>query len=80
MLAISTDADKKHASQFAKERGYDFPILFSDGSIEEFYKAQTIPQFYLTDRAGDIRFHGEGHVADGFYLQKLDWMIESVSK
>jgi len=80
MLAISTDADKGHASQFAKERGYDFPILFSDGSIEEFYKAQTLPQFYLIDRAGDIRFHDEGYVSDGFYLQKLGWMIESVSK
>ena len=80
MLAMSTDADKRHAAQFAKERGYDFPILFSDGTIEEFYKAQTIPQFYLIDRAGDIRFHDEGYAADGFYLQRLDWMIESVSK
>jgi peroxiredoxin len=80
MLSISTDVDKGHAAQFAKERGYDFPILFSDGTIEEFYKAQTIPQFYLIDRDGDIRFHSEGYSSDGFYLQKLDWMIEAVLK
>jgi len=80
MLAVSTDADKGHAFQFAKERGYDFPILFSDGAIDEFYKAQTLPQFYLIDRAGDIRFHDEGYVSDGLYLRKFDWMIESLSR
>ena len=80
MIAINTDIDKEQAARFAKERGYDFPILFSDGTIEDFYSSQTIPQLYVIDAAGDVRFHIQGYDSDGFYLQKLDWMIASISE
>jgi peroxiredoxin len=76
ILTVSTDTDKDMVPKLAKERGYTFPILLSDGSIEEPYGTQTIPQLYVIDPAGRIRFHETGYVRDGFYRKKLDWMIE----
>lgn len=76
ILTVSTDTDKDLVPKLAKERGYTFPILLSDGSIEEPYKTQTIPQLYVIDPAGRIRFHETGYLRDGFYRKKLDWMIE----
>jgi peroxiredoxin len=76
ILTVSTDTDKDIVPRLAEERGYTFPILLSDGSIEEPYKTQAIPQLYVIDPAGTIRFHETGYVRDGFYRKKLDWMIE----
>jgi peroxiredoxin len=80
MLAISTDSDKGGVIGFAKERAYTFPILLTDGTIEEPYKTQTIPQLYVLDPAGNIRFQETGYSRDGFFLKKLDWMIGAVLK
>jgi peroxiredoxin len=76
LVTISTDADKELVPKLAAERGYTFPILHSDGSIEEPYRTQSIPQLYVIDRAGRIRFHESGYSRDGFYARKLDWMID----
>ena len=80
ILTISTDTDKEIVPNLAKERGYQFPILLSDGSVEEPYNTQSIPQLYVIDPAGIIQFHETGYFRDGFYRQKLDWMIDAAHK
>jgi peroxiredoxin len=80
MLAISTDSDKGGVPGFAKERGYTFPILLTDGTIEEPYKTNMIPQLYVLDGKGNICFQETGYSRDSFFLKKLDWMIERVLK
>lgn len=78
-VAISTDTNKSLVGPFAQKRGYTFPVLLTDGSIEQPYGCETtIPQLYVIDPAGMIRFHHEGYLADGF-LERLDWMIEAAA-
>jgi peroxiredoxin len=80
ILTINTDNDKDLVPKIAKERSYNFPILYSDGSIEEPYATQSIPQLYVIDAEGVIRFHDTGYLRDGFYRKKLDWMIEFAAR
>ena len=37
-----------------------------------------LPQLYIVDARGQIRFHVSGYAEDGFFLKKLDWMIDAV--
>ena len=80
VVAISIDNDKAAVAPHAQRLGYQFQILLSDGEIEAPYRAQGVPQLYIVDPAGDIRFHHSGYLKDGFYLKKLDWMIEAALK
>jgi peroxiredoxin len=78
-VAISTDTDKPLVAPFAEKHGYTFPVLLTDGTIETPYGCETtIPQLYVIDPEGRIRFHHEGYLADGF-LERLDWMIEAAA-
>ncbi|WP_031496939.1 TlpA family protein disulfide reductase [Bryobacter aggregatus] len=79
-LAISVDSDKEAVPVAAKERGYRFPILLSDGSIDEFYQTDAIPKLYVIDGAGQIRFQVDGYLADGDFQQKIAWMLEAARK
>jgi hypothetical protein len=38
-----------------------------------------VPRLYVLDRESDIRFHVAGFEDDGFFAQKLDWMIEAIA-
>ena len=79
-VAISTDTDKSKVAPFVKKAGYKFPVLYTDGTVEKPYKAATsIPQLYVIDGQGNIRFHQRGFHAAHF-RQHLDWMIEAAGK
>jgi thiol-disulfide isomerase/thioredoxin len=77
---INVDADKADIPRKAKESGYNFPILLSDGKIEGAYGTDRIPKLIIIDGAGNIRFDRTGYTNDGTYLKKLDWMIEAAKK
>jgi peroxiredoxin len=78
--AVSIDTDKALVAPFAKKNAYQFPILLSDGKIEEPYQTQSIPKLYVIDGAGRIRFLLNGYIEDGYFLKKLNWMIAAASK
>jgi hypothetical protein len=63
----------------AHERGYRFPIAVSDGTGEAAYGTNSIPELYVVDAAGDIRFHLTGYADDGMVASKLRWMLEAVT-
>ncbi len=77
LLAVSTDTDKDAAIKAARDRGYKFRVLLTDGSVEAPYGLQSIPQLYVIDRRGNVRFHHTGYEADGYYLKRLAWMIDA---
>jgi thiol-disulfide isomerase/thioredoxin len=77
---INVDADKTDIPRKARESGYTFPILLSDGKIEVAYGTDRIPKLLIIDGAGNIRFDRTGYSSDGTYLKKLDWMIEAARK
>ena len=78
--AVSIDSDKDVVPPFVAERGYAFPILLSDGTVEAPFGAQSIPRLFVIDRKGLIRFEATGMSPDGRFGKRLDWMIEAASK
>lgn len=78
--AISIDTDKSLVAPFAKKNSYHFPILLSNGKIEEPYNTAAIPKLYVIDGTGQIRFLFEGYLKDGYFLKKLNWMIAAAMK
>ena len=79
-VVVNPDAGKGTAIRQAKENKYNFPILFTDRTVESFQKTQSIGQLYLIAAGGNIRFQQTGYEKDGHFLRKLDWMIEAASK
>ena len=75
--AVSIDMEKVKVAPFLKDQGITLPVLISDGSVEESYCGTGIPQIYVIDPAGRIRFHQEGWLDDGYGQKRLDWMIAS---
>lgn len=78
--AISIDEDKSLVAPYVNEKGYRFQILHSDGAVESLYQTPPLPRLYIIDAAGNIRFRHDGYYKDGYYLKKLDWMIEAAMK
>jgi len=82
-LAVSIDTDREKVGPFVEKNDYRFPVLLSDGGIEIDYVdgkgGGGIPQLYIIDRVGTIRFHEIGFDPKHF-LEKLDWMIEAAGE
>lgn len=79
-VAVSIDSDRTKVPPFVEKNDYRFRILLSDGQIEEDYVGgEGIPQLYIIDREGNIRFHKRGFAPEHF-LEYLDWMIEAAMK
>jgi cytochrome c-type biogenesis protein len=52
----STDAAKASVSDFVKNQGFTFPVLFdADGSVWGVYQQEGIPANYIIDKQGNIR-------------------------
>ena len=51
---ISVDDDREKAKEFAKRKGFDFPIYFIKSGLPQVYKSATIPTTYVIDSQGHI--------------------------
>jgi thiol-disulfide isomerase/thioredoxin len=85
LLTISIDESVNVVAEFARKAGYRFPILKSDGSVEGYTRPATldsanIPQLYVFDPEGNMRFHIIGYDDDGLFERKLEWMIDAAWK
>lgn len=82
ILAISIDESTNVIAEFARKNAYAFPILKSDRSVEAGYTNSTghIPQLYVIDGDGNIRFHLTSFDGDELFAQKLDWMIAAAGR
>jgi peroxiredoxin len=89
VMAVNVDDKPDVVREFAKNQRLAFPILTvpiltSLGSEVSSYTAAAtmedpnIPQLYVIDREGNIRFHLTGFDDDGLFEQRLDWMIAAV--
>jgi hypothetical protein len=77
---VSTDTEKKIVPPEVKKRNYEFPVFYAGENIERDYKIESIPQLFIIDKEGNIRFHRTEYNDNGYYLKELDWMIEAVLK
>lgn len=86
LLTVNIDDSVNAVATFAKKAGYRFPSLKSDGTVEGVYtraatlESANIPQLYVFDPEGNIRFHITGHDDDGLLASKLEWMIQAAWK
>jgi peroxiredoxin len=88
LIGISIDNTVTVVAEFANKADYRFPILKSDGTVESLYTGgkavgvdgTQIPQLYVFDPTGNIRFHLSSFENDGLFDQKLEWMIEVALK
>jgi peroxiredoxin len=77
VLAISADTDKEAARSFWAKRKLSLPTAFADEGVEIAYQTETVPQTYIIDADGVIRFHIEGAMDD--LTEKLGWMLQVAS-
>jgi hypothetical protein len=86
VLAIDIDDAAGVVAAFTKKNRYAFPVLRLDRSVEPDYTAAlslqgpNIPQLYVFDREGNIRFRITGFDEDGILEEKLNWMISAAAK
>jgi thiol-disulfide isomerase/thioredoxin len=78
VLAVSTDRDKGNVGPFAERLGIKLPIAISDGTNEDAYSTESIPQLYVLDSNGHIRFHLAGYEQDGLFLKRVAWMLDAL--
>lgn len=78
VLAVSTDRDKDAVGPFASKLGVKLPIAISDGTNEDAYSTESIPQLYMLDSNGRIRFHVAGYDQDGLFLKRITWMLDAL--
>lgn len=58
ILAVSIDANKNDADQFAKQLGLSFPILLDPGKkIYNLYQATGQPESFIIDKQGNVAKH-----------------------
>ncbi len=78
VMAISIDSDKTRVVPFVEKHGLSFPVLHADGTAEaEYIVGHGIPQLFVIDRAGYIRFQTEGFFPERPFAEELDWMVEA---
>ena len=84
VMAVDVDDKPDVTREFAKKQNFGFPLLTSLGSDVWSYIGRAtmedpnIPQLYVIDRAGNIRFHLTGFDDDGLFEQRVDWMMAAV--
>lgn len=84
LLTISVDDEPSVAARFARQNGYRFPVLIADHSTARTYAPAStltganIPQLYVLDARGDIRFHINGFEDNGMLVQEIEWMVAAV--
>ena len=53
-VMVSLDNDTSKAKNFIKERGFNFPVYFSNGYFPKIYDSGTIPSTYVISKEGKI--------------------------
>jgi thiol-disulfide isomerase/thioredoxin len=72
-LALSEDENRGAAERFARERSFEFPVLFGDGRLKSRYHYPGLPITILVDRSGRIvrRWFGELQPSDYQLIRTL---------
>jgi thiol-disulfide isomerase/thioredoxin len=84
VMAVDIDDKPDVIRKFVKNRDLAFSILTTLGAEASSYTAGAtledadIPQLYVIDRAGNIRFHLRGFDDDGLFEQRVGWMMAAL--
>jgi len=75
-LSISTDVDRVEAERFLDEQGYDFTVLFDNGSGTDF-DVKAIPVTIFIDPEGKVQYRLTGFSPDR-YVDDMDLRIDAL--
>jgi peroxiredoxin len=84
VMAVDVDDKPDVVREFVRKQKFGFPILTSLGAEVRSYtngatmEDSNIPQLYVIDGAGNIRFHLTGFDDDGLFEQRLEWMMAAI--
>lgn len=69
---VAINIDDSNPADHSKP-AYLFPMHDARNAVS------TIPQLYVIDGAGKVRFHIKGFDDDGIFAEKINWMMEAAS-
>ena len=61
VLSVNVDVSLGKVQPFMEEHEYSFPVVFADKAMGSAYEVFSIPNFYLIDRQGILRYHKAGY-------------------
>ncbi len=76
-LAITTDVDHSETRQFLAENGYDFTVLYDEGSATDF-GVNGIPAHYILGPNGRIQYASSGFPGAERYDREMRLRIEAL--
>jgi peroxiredoxin len=78
--AVSVDWEKEKVAPFVREKKLTLPIYIAGGSLEKDFGVETIPQMFIIDPRGRMRFRLEDLLDEDHFQQSLDWLIQAAQK
>jgi peroxiredoxin len=79
-IAVSIDIYKDKVPLFVEKHELTCRVLYGDGKVDaDYLETDGIPQLFIIDRDGYIRFHVIGFDGSDF-PQRLDWMVDAAQK
>lgn len=72
LLSINSQDNMTSAQQFVREKQMTFPVLFDpDGKVGQIFHTDGLPDTFLIDRAGNLRFSWTGQILPAILDQRV---------
>ncbi len=71
-LSINSQDNQTSAQQFMREKQMPFPVMFDpDGKVGEYFRTDGLPDTFLIDRTGNLRFSWTGQISPAILDQRV---------
>jgi peroxiredoxin len=72
LLSINSQDNMTSAQQFVREKQMTFPVLFDpDGKVGQIFHTDGLPDTFVIDRAGNLRFSWTGQISPTILDQRV---------
>ncbi|HEU5180330.1 MAG TPA: TlpA disulfide reductase family protein [Candidatus Polarisedimenticolia bacterium] len=78
--AMSIDWEREKVAPFVRDKKVNLPVFIAGDSFEKDFGVESVPQMFIIDASGRMRFRLVDILPDDRFQQSLDWMIEAAGK
>ena len=78
--AVSVDWEREKVAPFVREKKYTLPVYIARGTLEKDFGVESIPQMFIIDPHGRMRFRLEDLLEESHFQQSLDWLIQAAQQ
>jgi len=72
LLSVNSQDNASSAQQFIRETQMTFPVLFDpNGNVGQVFRTDGLPDTFLIDRAGNLRFSWTGQISPAILDQRV---------